>query len=290
MTRFSAAGLDLSRFAAPVAIQGIDEDEILAERKARLLELYDAAGIEYDVDNLEFDPAIILEEADTYRELLTLARVNDAVRAVMVSFAVGADLDHLAAFYGVNRLTGETDAAFRRRVLLAPEAFGCAGAHGAYVFHALTADPRVKNVDVWSPRPGEVIIAVQSSEGDGRASDGLVSVVSDRIHRADIKSLTDMVSVRSVVNVPYEVKAEIYILPGPDPLMVKTEALAALQAETTLRRTPSRDVPRSALYAAAHVGPVDKVILKYPMQDIARGNGEVGVCTAIDLVVKTYDG
>jgi phage-related baseplate assembly protein len=280
----------MSRFAAPVAIQGIDEDEILAERKARLLELYDAVGIEYDVDNLEFDPAIILEEADTYRELLTLARVNDAVRAVMVAFATGTDLDHMAARFGVDRFVGETDALFRRRVLLAPEAFGCAGAHGAYVFHALSADSRVKNVDVWTPRPGEVIIAVQSSEGDGKASDELVTIVSDHIHRSDIKSLTDMVSVRSVVNVPYAVKADIYIMPGPDPLMVRTEVLASLQAATLLRRTPSRDVPRSALYAAAHIGPVDKVILNSPTNDIARGNGEVGVCTGIDIAVITYDG
>ncbi|PWE52280.1 baseplate assembly protein, partial [Metarhizobium album] len=186
--RFSASTLDLSRFPVPLAIRGIDFENILRQRKTRLSELFTAADIPYDVSQLEADPAVILEETDAYRELLVIAAINDAVRAVMVAFAVDADLDHLAAFYGVSRrvitpATSNTPAVlesneeFRRRVLLAPEAFSTAGAHGAYVFHALSADPRVLNVDVWSPAPGEVTVAVQSREGDGLAPTDLVAAV-----------------------------------------------------------------------------------------------------------------
>ena len=52
---------------------------------------------------LESDPAIKLMEAAAYRELLIRQRVNDAARSVMPAFAAGADLDHFAAFYGVER-------------------------------------------------------------------------------------------------------------------------------------------------------------------------------------------
>jgi phage-related baseplate assembly protein len=291
MARFSADGLDLSRFPPPLAIRGIDYESIFAERKTRLLELLTEAGIPFDVDRLEVDPAIIVEEADAYRELLTLARINDAVRSVMVAFAVGSDLDHLAAFYGVERAAGENDVSFRRDVLIAPEAFGSAGAHGAYVFHARRAAPlRIANVDVWSPEAGRVEVAVQSSEGDGQSSADLLAIVRDRLYRKDVKPLTDMVNVRSIVNVPYTIKADGYILPGPDPQMVRTEALRSLQAMALYRKTPARDVPRSAVFAAASVGPMDKVIVHSPAQDIARGNGEVGVCTAIDMKVTVYDG
>ncbi len=293
MTRFSAAGLDLSRFPAPLAIRGIDYEAILAERKTQLVALFAERGVDIDIIQLETDTSVIIEEADAYRELLTLARINDAVRAVMVAFAVGADLEHLAAFYGVARLTGENDTRFRLRTLLAPEAYGCAGTHGSYVFFALTADPRVKTVDVWSPRPGEVIVAVQEADADGNgiaASTELLTIVRDQLTRPDVKPLTDMVTVRSVINVAYSIKLDAYILPGPDHTMVKSEVLASVEAMTLDRATPSRDVPRSAVFASASVGPVDKVIVHSPVADIARDSGQVGVCTGIDVRVIVYAG
>lgn len=301
MTRFSAVTLDLSRFPAPLAIRGVSYETVLAERKALLGPRMIAAGIDFDVAMLETDPAVILEETDAYREMLTLSAINDGVRACMIAFATGSDLDHMAAFYGLTRriiapATGstpavmESDAEFRRRALLAPEAFATAGTHGGYVFHALASDTRVLNADVWSPEPGQVIVAVQSREGDGTAPTDLVASVRDHLLRPDIKPLTDMVTVRSVVNVPYSIAAEVFVLPGPDPVMVKTDAVASIEAMAASRRTPARDVPRSAVYAAASVGPVDKVIIAAPAADIARDYGEVGVCTGIDVTVTTYAG
>ena len=301
MSRFSAVTLDLSRFPAPLAIRGIDYEKILAERKTRLVTLFDAAGIAYDVAALETDPAIIVEETDAYRELLAYAAINDAVRACMVAFAIGADLDHLGALYGVARLvttspTGstaaimESDALFRRRVLLSPEAFGAAGPLGAYAYHALSADPRVLNVDPWSPAPGEVTVAVQSIEGEGEAAADLVEAVRARLHRDAIKPLTDVVNVRSVENFDYTINVECFILPGPDPLAVKEAVEESLAKMASARRTPSRDVPRSAVTAAAHIDPVDRVAVSAPASDVAMGYGEVGICTAINVTVTVHDG
>lgn len=298
--RFSATPLDLSRFPPPLAIRGIDlEGVIIPERKARLLELFAAAGIPFDVEDLEFDPAVILQQLDGGRELLAYAAINDSVRAVLVAFATGADLDHLAAFYGVTRMViapatnnapavMESDAEFRRRVLLAPEAFGAAGPIGAYVFHALSADPMVLNADVWSPGPGEVSVAIQSREGDGTASEETLQQVRAHLRRDDIKPLTDDLGVASVVNHPYQISVEVFIAPGPDPQTVRDEVEASLAAMAAGRRTPARDVPRSAVYAAASIGPVDRVVVNQPTSDIARGNGEVGIVTAIDVTVTVY--
>ncbi|WP_223478748.1 baseplate assembly protein [Oricola indica] len=301
MTRFSAATLDLSRFPAPLAIRGIDYETLLAERKTRLVALFQARGIEFDVADLETSPAVITQETDAYRELLVYAAINDAVRAVMVAFAIGSDLDHLAAFYGIERLmldaatsttpaVYETDTQFRRRVLIAPEAFATAGPAGAYVFHALTADPRVLNVDVWTPAPGEVNVAIQNREGDGTATADMIEAVRSHLHRDDIKPLTDVVNVRSVEIVPYTIDVEGFCLPGPDPVAVKESMEVALAAMAAARQTPSRDVPRSAVYAAAQVGPLDKAVVNEPAADIARGYGEVAYCTAINVTVTTYDG
>jgi len=301
MSRFSSSTLDLSRFPPPLAIRGLDYEGILSARLASLQTRFEAAGLEIDTLGLESEPTVIIEQSDAYRELLALAAINDAVRATMIAFALGADLDHLAAFYGVARrvivaASGsdpdvmEPHSEFRRRVLLAPEAFSSAGAPGGYVFHALGSDPRVLNVDVWSPMPGHVNVAVQSREGDGLAPVDLVDAVRAHLSREDIKPLTDILSVRSVVNVAYEVVGVGYVLPGPDAAAVRDQAVTAIEAMAAVRRTPSRDVPRSAIFDAASVGPMDKVILTFPAVDIARDFGEVAVLSAIIFEVISYDG
>jgi phage-related baseplate assembly protein len=118
----------------------------------------------------------------------------------------------------------------------------------------------------------------------------MIGAVRDYLYRDDIKPLTDVVVVRSVTNFTYRIKADVYIAPGPDPIMVRDQVLQSLQAMAAGRRTPARDVPRSAIYAAAQIGPVDKVVLHEPTVDIARDYGEVGICTGIEIKVMTYAG
>lgn len=301
MARFTADTLDLSRFPAPLAIQGIDFETIMAARKPRLVEIFHDFGIEYDVATLESDPAVINAESDAYRELLAYARVNDAVRSVMLAFAVGADLEHLAVRFGVARriITPATSAApaivendteLRRRALLAPEAFAAAGPVGAYAFHALTSDPRVLNVDVWSPAPGKVSVAVQAREGASTAPTEVIEVVREYLNRPDIKPLTDMVLVRSVTTVPYTVDLIAYVQPGPDRVAVKGAVEASVAAAVSARRVPARDVPRSALIAAATVGPVDRVQLLTPVSDLFIGNGDLAICDGINVQVLEHEG
>lgn len=300
MSRFSSIALDLSRFPPPLAIRGIDYEAILAERKARFVELMKARRGDYNVESLVSDTAVELQETDAGREMLALIRVNDAVRSVMVAFATGTDLDHLAAFYGITRrvivlASGstpqvlESDAEFRRRVLLAPEAFAAAGPPGAYIYHALSADPRVLNVDVWSPDPGDVALAIQSREGDGLAPPDLVEAVRARIMHTYIKPLTDVVTVRSVTNHGYSVDLDAFILRGPDPLAVHGLIENSVLATAASRRTPARDMPRSALTAAAQLSMVDRVLLGSPVDDIAMGYGEVPVINGLNVRVHAND-
>lgn len=305
----SATTLDLSRFPPPLAIRGINYESILVDRKARFVALMKARGIDYTVADLETDSAVVLEETDAYREMLTLARINDSVRAVMVAFAAGTDLDFIADSFSLGLAAGqilarrtikpatetepavmESDDEFRRRILLSPEAYGAAGPRGAYIFHALSSDPRVLNVDVWSEVQGRVMVAVQSREGDGTADEDLLQNVRLVLNRDDIRPLTDVVSVLSVTNIPYSISLEAFVLPGPDPLTLKSLIETSVLAAAAARRTPARDVPRSALIGAAQLQAVDKVILATPAADIARGYGEVGVLSSLNVAVTTYAG
>lgn len=299
---FSAATLDLSRFPPPIAVRGFSYEAILAARKARLPAIFAEFGYEFDAYALEVDPAMIYQKNDAYREMLVYAELNDRVRSVMVAFAQKQDLDQLALFYNLerrvigNETTGnlapiyESDEEFRRMVLLAPEAFSSAGPPGAYLFHALKSDPRVLNADVWTVGGGQVIVAIQSREGDGTAPVDLIAAVRAYFHQQHIKPLTDVVNVRSVNNIPYEINYTGYCLPGPDPAALDDLIKERLSEMAAYRRTPSRDMPRSAIIAAGSVDPLDKFVLHSPANDIAMDLGEVAVLSGITGKVLTYAG
>lgn len=301
MARLTAATLDLSRFPAPLAIKGIDYEVVMAQRKVRLAELFEAAGLPHDLLSVESDPAIIHAESDAYQELLAYGAINDAVKAVMPAFAIGADLDHMAARFGVVRrvitpaegstpAVMESDAELRRRTLLAPEAWAAAGPIGAYAYHALTADTRVINADIWSPGPGKVSVALQARQGGATAPSEVVEAVRAYLSRPDIKPLTDMVTVRSVYTAPYSIDLMVYVQPGPDQLAVKAAVEASVAAMVAARRVPARDVPRSAIIAAATVGPVDRVQLLSPGSDLVIDNGDLAICESINVQVLEHEG
>ena len=94
--------IDLSKLPAPQIIEELNFETILADMRRKMTELCpDWTGYA-----LESDPANKVMEVAAYREMLLRQRVNEAARGVMVAFAAGGDLDHLAAFYPEERLPG----------------------------------------------------------------------------------------------------------------------------------------------------------------------------------------
>lgn len=175
MTTFTP--IDLSRLPPPDVIVGPEFETIFAE----MLDDFRSRDPSFSAI-LESDPVVKLIEAAAYREVQLRQRINDAARAVMLATATGADLDHLAALYGVQRLVVdegdalaiparpqvlEEDARLRARTQLALEGFSTAGPVGAYIFHALSASARIKDVSVVSPQPGDVTVTVLSAKADG---------------------------------------------------------------------------------------------------------------------------
>ncbi len=166
--------IDLTRLPAPALIETLDFETILAGIKADLTARDPSLSATLQ---LESEPVVKVLEACAYRELLARARINAAARGSLLAFASGGTLDHLGALLGVARkepVNGvgqtETDDAFRARIQGAFEGLSVAGPTGAYREMALTADPRVVSAAVTSPAPGEVQVAILSSEGDHSAS------------------------------------------------------------------------------------------------------------------------
>lgn len=294
--------IDLSRLPFPEVLEALDYETILAERKAAFLALW-PADQQQDLANrlaLESEPLTKLLEESAYRELVLRQRVNDAARAVLLAYAVGADLDQIGANYNVERLlidagdsqavpprtpVHESDEDFRRRIQLSPEGYTTAGSKESYIFHGLTAAADVADINAISPLPGSVTVYVLSRTGNGSASEQLLASVAAALNADTVRPMTDKVTVQSASIVNYSIVAELVMLPGPDSAVVRAAALEAAQAYAAAQHAMRRDVTLSGIYAALHQPGVQRVNLTSPTANLVIGDGEASYCTGITVTV-----
>lgn len=287
----SFTAVDLSKLPVPPVIEVVDYETLLAEMLATLRQ-YDPQFTAL----VESDPAYKILEVCAYYRMLDRQRVNDAARAVMLAYAQGGDLDQLGANMGVARLmlspgdpdrsippTMESDEDFRRRIQIAPEGFSVAGPEGAYVFHGLSADPRVLDVSATSPSPGDVVVSVLSREGDGTASPEVLAAVEAALTAESVRPMTDHVIVQSATIKPYTISAEIFTFAGPDSSVVMAEAQARIERFVVEQHRLGRNVQRSAIFAALHAEGVQNVILSQPNVSIDVDRDEAAYCTGITI-------
>src|SRR3546814_9898080 len=99
MTDATVTAVDLSRLPAADIIEALDLETILADAVTRM------KAAMPDFVERDSDPATKLLQVFAYFAQLLRQRVNDAARAVMPAYATGADLDNIAALFGINRFT-----------------------------------------------------------------------------------------------------------------------------------------------------------------------------------------
>lgn len=285
--------IDLSRLPAPDVVEVLDYEQIFAAMLADLR----ARDPAYTA-LVESDPAHKLLQVCAWRELILRQRVNEAARAVMLAYAAGADLDQIGANYGVPRLLvapgdpgaippvpdeWEADADYRYRIQLSMAAYSVAGPQDAYLFHALSADGRVRHVKAESPAPGEVVVTVLGREGDGTPPPDLLAAVVARLSAKTVRPLTDHVTVRAATIVPFALAATLVFYAGPDPAVAMAVAATALDAYLDSVRKVGHDITRSGIFAALHQPGVQRVELASPAADITIDALSAGYCTSITL-------
>ncbi|WP_020185954.1 baseplate J/gp47 family protein [Methylopila sp. 73B] len=303
MTRPSA--VDLSQLAAPQVVETLSYEAIYAELKAdflarwAILRAADPTLPVIDALDLETDLLAAIFQAAAFQVLVVRARVNFAAQSVMVAFATGADLDHLGAGFGVTRLivtpatadaaaVMESDTRLRRRIQLAPEAYGAAGSEGAYVFHTLTAEPGLSDVTAIQGGPGAVTVTVLDAAA-ATPSAATLSRVRAALSSDRVRPLTDVVTVRAPTLKPAEIEATLTLYPGPAAGPVLAEAKAKLAAFLVENRKLGRDLTRSAITAKLHVEGVQSIALTRPSADVDTGPADLVVVTAVNVVVGARD-
>ncbi|VWD61404.1 baseplate assembly protein [Burkholderia lata] len=295
----SVTPIDLSQLPSPDVVQTLDYEALLAARKARFVSLYPAdeqAEIAATLA-LESEPVVKLLQENTYREIVLRQRVNDAARAVMLAYAIGTDLDHLAALFGIRRLTikpadpehnlaavMESDTDLRARTQLAPQSLSVAGPEGAYVSHARNADGRVLDASAVSPAPCEVLVSVLARDGDGTADPALIAAVAAALQADDVRPLTDKVTVRGAEILRYQVRARLVFFAGPDRAVALAEANRAMKKYTESMHRLGMEVTLDGIYAAARAAGVQKVILESPPAGLPATKQQAPYCTGIELI------
>lgn len=296
--------IDLSRLPAPTVIEPLDYEQLLAERKDRLIELTPAGEREAlrETLQLESEPLTKFLEESAYRELMLRQQQNDRARALMLAYAEGPELDHIGAtYYLTERLTLdpgdpdarppvppalESDADYLRRILLAHDAYSTAGSRQAYQYWALTADPAVKDAAAVRPLPGAVRVYVLSRESSGEASPPLLDAVGDALNADEVRPLTDTVDVRSAAVQTFSVRATLTLRDGPDATVVAEEAARRAREYVDERHALGAQIVRGALESRLYAPGVERVEMTEPAADVGGDAGTAPYCTAVEVTAN----
>ena len=292
--------VDLSQIPQPDVVEVPDFETVLVDIRALIVAAM-PAELQASVS-----AALLLESEPM--AALAQAFINEAVRAVLLSSALGADLDQVSGNFDTERLliteaTDEADAVYesdeelRARTLLSWARLSTAGARNAYHYFARGADADVLDVRAYGPethdQEGRVFLYVLSRTGDGTAPQALLDKVLAAVNPEDVRPITDYVAdyVRSAVIVNYQVVADIYVPYGVDTATVLEKATAALNEYTASVHLINATAARSGIDGALHQDGVVTVDLHSPAADVVATMGEAPHCTSvkINLVVMDYD-
>ncbi|MBF5003366.1 baseplate J/gp47 family protein [Diaphorobacter caeni] len=264
--------IDLQTLAPPSVVEKLSFETILAQGKADFADRMrpHQPGID-DILKLESDPVVKVTESFSLRELLIRDRINNAARAHLLGFAKGADLDHLAAMFGVERMAGESDDRFRVRLQLRIAALGAQGTREYYEYKALTASPLVRAARATQSAPGKVLVMLWVT--DAAQAQAVRSVVNAALNADDARMLgvvlTVAVAVPHVINITARI-SRTRSAPGDLPQLLRKRLAAAFADMGIMAGT----VARSYITTLLHVDGVHAV--EFP------DNAAPAVTTTID--------
>lgn len=309
--------INLSLLPKPDVVEQLAFETILAEVKEDFRARCVAANRPDLLSCLDYEsePLVLQLEAMAYREMNLRQRVNDAAQARMLAYAKGPDLDAEGARYNVYRLVlskgdqdaippvpvvMESDGAFLLRIVASMEGQSNAGTDGSWDFQARKASALVKDADVQSPNPCEVLLTILSGEpaggegdgyasGDGTPSANLLEVIRTHLTQKTVRQLCAPVTVNGAGITAYSVQATLKIPSVTGAAEAVEAARQAMQNEADKRHALGSRVPISAIHAALSQPGVLEVVLSSPATDVVTTSSQAPYCTAIQLTTEVVE-
>lgn len=282
-------GINLALFAPPDIVEQVDYEVIVADIAQR-------AALENASPS---DPSYRTALASAYREMMLRQDAKEMCLGLMLAYAKGAQLDHIAVTYyrhsdgsPVTRLTSEEDEEFRARIQLSPEGLSVAGPDGAYIFNAKSAHVDVKDVKVLGPHslinptvPGYVDMYILSHQNSGVPDSSVLTVVDAYLWPR--RPMGDFLAVKAASILNYTITATLFIRAGPDPELVRqiSEDRIALYVDEQ-HKLESRIVQSNVYWALTAEGVAEVKLTGW--NDIICQPHEAPFCTAINVVIGGY--
>ncbi|MBL4774487.1 MAG: baseplate J/gp47 family protein [Mariprofundus sp.] len=295
-------GVDLSTLPFPEVIEDLSYEAILQDL------IVEFQGIMPDYQPLESDMYMPLFEVFAYREMHLRHRINSASKSLLLTYAVGSDLEHIAFTYynGTSRLVVdpgddnatpprpviyESDDRLRERCRLSLYAYSTAGPIGAYKFHAMTASADIKDVKVakHTPAPGDVTLYVLSTIGNGIPTQAVLDAVTIALDDEETRPINDSVFVQAAEIIDWTLDVRLIVYPDANTTLVLEKANAAAVKFVAEHHALGHDITVAALGAALIVPGVMDVTYIAPLQNLVVGNHQAPFNTSINIVIGGYD-
>ncbi len=309
MSRFDQ--VDLSKLPSPTIIQEVSFDDLMEQSYAIIDQEF--PELSQSVRLISDPMHKVLRVCAKLREL-DVQEFNENAKALLLAFSWGAPLDHIGANFGVERdilqeaddiatppipLLMEDDGRYKTRIQQSHEKRSVAGPDGAYVNFVMDTDPRIKDVSVewpifehleWinddeakikcvykaglnNPLPGMVAITVLMNDGTPSADLDAIQT-----YLKDLRPATDLPVLRHAEIIPYQIDAELTLLPGPDGNVIKEQSLKKAKQYVQDHLALGRDINRAIIEAALYVEGVQNINLIAPANDLEIAPYEAGMC------------
>ena len=298
--------VDFSQLPEPNLIQELDYESIFNERKEKFIALYPATEQNQwrTILNREADPVVKVLQENAYLELLYRNKCNADARSLLLAYAEGSDLDHLALTeYGLIRLIVtpadnsvvppspaiyESDERLRERCLLSFDGMNTAGSANAYRYFALSADGRVDGIKVKSDEETPCfldIVITQVDSENGAASAELIQIVQTALDPDTVRPVGDRPTVKSSIATNYQIEASLYVGKNAEAALLLEAANIRLDKYIKNAQKNGESIYLSAIYAALHVDGIERVEIISPTADLVMDSYHHPYCTAKNITV-----
>jgi len=157
----------------------------------------------------------------------------------------------------------------------------------AYTFAADGFAVQIKDANGRRTAPGEVAVTVLSRDGDGTPSAELLAAVAAHFARDDVRPETDLVTVRAAEIVRYQISATLFINAGPDAVVTKATAEAALAEYVASRHRLGGYIDPSRIDYVLHAAGAERLQLAAPLAAVECQDHQAPFCDAITIEVVT---
>ena len=298
--------VDFSQLPEPNLIQELDYESIFNERKEKFIALYPATEQNQwrTILNRESDPVVKVLQENAYLELLYRNKCNADARSLLLAYAEGSDLDHLALTeYGLIRLIVtpadnsvvppspaiyESDERLRERCLLSFDGMNTAGSANAYRYFALSADGRVDGIKVRSDEANPYLLDIVITQVDslnGEASAELITAVQKALDPDHVRPVCDRPTVKASSATNYQIEAQLYVGKNAEDALLLEAANIRLDKYIKNAQKNGESIYRSAIFAALHVDGIQRVVITSPENDLVMDSYHHPFCIAKTIAI-----